>query len=351
MLPEHLRDLGKTPGSNGSNNKKPLDKHIVLKAAKTILGLIFGHELLLTALPFLKRFVKANVKVTSKGSGAVGAPGLLGVPKIGTPPSASPFSAIRPDQANKPIPKKTKNRSGNGRGFAATILAVAACIGLFVFLRNDGVATSQPRNEWETLARSIVYIEGERGSEAWSGSGSLIIDGSYILTNFHVAPGSGGIYSVYFTDSFDKEPDEGYSAEFVVGDEVNDLAILQILDSNGEPIVAGDRSIIRPTNSNPGLNEELTIIGYPGIGFSSTEITMTITKGNYSGKIEDGVNGEYYKTDGNISGGVSGGAAFNSDGVFVGVPSAHYSDSTSNAYIGLIKPSSFAAELISKVKP
>jgi S1-C subfamily serine protease len=78
---------------------------------------------------------------------------------------------------------------------------------------------------------------------------------------------------------------------------------------------------------------------------------MTITKGNYSGKIEDGVKGEYYKTDGNLSGGVSGGAAFNSDGVFIGVPSAHYSDSSSNAYIGLIKPSRFAAELISKVKP
>ena len=313
--------------------------------------MLFGHELLLTALPFLNRFVKENVTVHKKGTGAVGGPGIPGTPKIGSMPIASQGSVAIPNQGIRPTQHKRKNATGSRRGYVATLLAVASCIGLFVFLRNDGVATSQPKNEWETLARSIVYIEGERGSEAWSGSGSLIIDGSYILTNFHVAPGSDGSYSVFFTESFDKEPDEGYSAEFVVGDEANDLAILQILDSNGEPKKAGNRSIIRPTNSDPSLNEEFTIIGYPGIGFSSTEITMTITKGNYSGKIEDEVNGEYYKTDGNLSGGVSGGAAFNADGIFIGVPSAHYSDSSSNAYIGLIKPSRFAADLISKVKP
>jgi S1-C subfamily serine protease len=48
---------------------------------------------------------------------------------------------------------------------------------------------------------------------------------------------------------------------------------------------------------------------------------------------------------------VSGGAAFNSRGEFIGVPSAGYSDDESNASIGLIKPSSYAADLISKVKP
>ena len=350
-MPPHLQRIEDAKGNPGSDPAKKVDKTVAIKAAKKIGGLFVGHDLLLTALPFLKRFVKENVTVHKKGSGPIGGPGLPRIPVAG----GSPVGVPRPVGQSSPntvtTGQRQKNFSGNGKGLVAGLVGVAACIGLFIVLRGGETASSQPKNEWETLARSIVYIEGESGSESWSGSGSLIIDGSYILTNFHVAPGSDGIYSVFFTESFDKEPDEGYSAEFVVGDEANDLAILQILDSNGEPKKAGNRSIIRPTNSDPSLNEEFTIIGYPGIGFSSTEITMTITKGNYSGKIEDEVNGEYYKTDGNLSGGVSGGAAFNADGIFIGVPSAHYSDSSSNAYIGLIKPSRFAADLISKVKP
>jgi S1-C subfamily serine protease len=344
-----LQKIEDAKGKSTVSSSNPINKAVTIKAARTVGGMLFGHELLLTALPFLKRFVKANVKVVPKGTGAAGGPNFPSVPKIGSIPPTSPISAIKPDQGNKPIPKKTKSGSGNGRGYVAMLLAVAACIGLFVFLRNDGVATSQPKNEWETLARSVVFIEGENNVEAWSGSGTLIIDGSYILTNYHIAPGTSGVYSVYFTESFDEEPGEGYSAEFVIGDEYNDLAILRILDSDGSPIKISGRKIINPTAVEPELSEELTIIGYPGAGFSDSEITMTISRGSYSGKIRFG--DEYLKTDGMVSGGVSGGAAFNSSGDFVGVPSASRQDDDFNSAVGLIKPSIFAEQLISKVKP
>ena len=311
--------------------------------------MLVGHDLLLTALPFLRRFVKENVTVHKKGSDALAGPRLPGIPVAGGLPEAVLKPVGQPSPNTVRTVQRQKNSSGNGKGLFAGLVGVAACIGLFIILRGGETSSNQPKNEWETLARSIVFIQGENGVEAWSGSGSLIIDGGYILTNYHVAPGSDGEYSVYFTESFEDEPQEGYSAEFVVGDEQNDLAILQIVDSNGNPKKIGNRSIIRPKNSDPALNEEITIIGYPGVGFSSTEITMTITRGSYSGKIED--SGEYFKTDGMLSGGVSGGAAFNSRGEFIGVPSAGYSDDESNASIGLIKPSSYAVDLISKVKP
>ena len=348
-MPPHLQKIEDAKDKSTGTHSKPINKAVTIKAARTIGGMLFGHELLLTALPFLKRFVKANVKVIPKGTGVAGGPNFPTVPQIGSIPSASPISAIMPDQGNRTVPKRTKNGSGNGRGYVATLLAVAACIGLFVFLRNDGVATSQPKNEWETLSKSIVLVIGEVINETWSGSGTLVIDGSYILTNYHVAPGSNGNYSVRFTESFDAEPNEEYTAEFVLGDEANDLAILRIVDQFGEAVHIRNRTVIQPKTIDPALSEAITIIGFPSIGFSNSEITMTITRGSYSGKIED--QGQYFKTDALISYGNSGGAAFNSNGDFIGVPSAISSDDGSNATVGLIKPAQYAAELISKVKP
>jgi hypothetical protein len=52
-----------------------------------------------------------------------------------------------------------------------------------------------------------------------------------------------------------------------------------------------------------------------------------------------------------VSAGVSGGAAFDSAGEFIGVPSQSQMDQEFNSAVGLLKPARFAAELIAKVKP
>ena len=349
VLPPIVKRIEDAKVKPVSDSAKRIDKKVAIKAAQKIGGLLVGHELLLTALPFLRRFLKENVTVHKKGSGPIGTPGLPRIPIAGGAPIGVPRPLVQPTSNTVTSGQRQKNSSGNGRGLFVGLAGVAACIGLFIVLRGGETTSSQPKNEWETLARSVVFIEGENNVETWSGSGTLIIDGSYILTNYHVAPGTSGVYSVYFTESFDEEPGEGYSAEFVIGDEYNDLAILRILGSNGSPIKISGRKIIDPTAVEPELSEELTIIGYPGAGFSDSEITMTISRGSYSGKIRFG--DEYFKTDGMVSGGVSGGAAFNSSGDFVGVPSASNQDDDFNSAVGLIKPSVFAEQLISKVKP
>lgn len=349
MLPTPLQQIEDAKSKVVRDTSKQVDKTVAIKVAKKIGGMLVGHDLLLTALPFLRRFVKENVTVHKKGSGPIGSPGIQGIPVAGIPSVGVPRPVGQPSPNSTPVGQRQKRSSGNGRGLFVGLAGVAACIGLFIVLRGGETTSNQPKNEWETLARSVVFIEGENNAEAWSGSGTLIIDGSYILTNYHIAPGTSGVYSVYFTESFDEEPGEGYSAEFVIGDEYNDLAILRILDSDGSPIKISGRKIIDPTAVEPELSEELTIIGYPGAGFSDSEITMTISRGSYSGKIRFG--DEYLKTDGMVSGGVSGGAAFNSRGDFVGVPSASKKDDDFNSAVGLIKPSIFAEQLISKVKP
>jgi S1-C subfamily serine protease len=68
-------------------------------------------------------------------------------------------------------------------------------------------------------------------------------------------------------------------------------------------------------SSAASVNDDLFIVGFPSIGGDS----VTFSRGIVSGFIqEDGV--RWIKTDAQISGGNSGGPAFNSKGELVGVP-------------------------------
>ena len=352
-LPKNLRDL--TSGDKlddqlilSSDQKKKLSKY-----SRSLVGLLTGHEWILVVLPVLRRFVASNVTIIRN---------VQGVDQPGASPPRSPIGRTVPgipsSQSNRPqikIPEPSKTKKSRSGGAIVGFAGVAAFIGLFFVLnQSDGSSSSvTPVQSWESLSRSIVYIESKNASEAWSGSGTLIIDGSYVLTNFHVTPGFDNSYSVFLTESFDDPPDEVYTAQFVIGDEYNDLAIIQIVDDDGNPVIIRDRTIIEPSLVDPNLGEKLTNIGYPSVGFGDAEVTVTITSGGYSGKLElnsDNFNGEYFKTDGMLSFGVSGGATFNSKFEFIGVPSGGTTDDDSSAAIGYIKPARHAADLIAKVQ-
>ncbi len=76
-----------------------------------------------------------------------------------------------------------------------------------------------------------------------------------------------------------------------------------------------DRPSIPVTAQQLALNEEIVALGYPGIG----GWTITLVRGVYAGIVEiDGH--DALKTDAATSFGNSGGAAFDSRGVFIGVP-------------------------------
>lgn len=351
-MPPHLRDLKSPEAVKGSEKQGSFNQAKTVKVAKTVAGVLFGHEIILTALPFLKRFLEKNVEVRPQRSATGALPGIPGLPSL-------PGTAIPPSRVAQMGVGQTRSSTSRSRGgpnkFIWVLAASALLVGGFVVFgndRNDGLdattATGEVIDGLKTRWRSIVAIEVTDGSEGWSGSGSLVIDGSYILTNFHVAPGSGPIYNVWFTNSFEEEPREMYVAMFVDGDEFNDLALLQIVDEAGLPVIIGGRTILKPSPIDPKLDpgENLTILGYPGVG----GLTMTLAQGVYSGSTEN-ENGQFLKTDGMVSAGVSGGAAFNSVGEFIGVPSQSRMDNEFNSAVGLLKPARFAAELIAKVKP
>ena len=201
--------------------------------------------------------------------------------------------------------------------------------------------SSSPSVDWAELALSVVYIEAAEcpslGVEFYtSGSGTVVLGGTHVLTNAHVVLDDNGHpcrdIVVWFTRSFEEEPSEWVLADLVAADRALDLAVLQL----SEPVSA-DRGIeVAAQQLEPG--ETIRILGYPDVG----GLTMTLTRGVYSGMVDSGSE-RYIKTDADISEGSSGGAAFDEAGAFIGVPTAGVEQ------VGLLIPAGVADQFLDRV--
>ena len=149
---------------------------------------------------------------------------------------------------------------------------------------------------------------------------------------------------VGLTERFEEEPSEWIRAEVVayeggaVDSEGNvllpDLAVLRLERHSGRPAMP-----IVSRGLDPG--EEIVLLGFPGTGGE----TMTLTRGVYSGMVESGDH-DYIKTDADISPGNSGGAAFDGQGNFVGVPTAGSLPDRGFTEVGLLIPAADAARFL-----
>lgn len=217
-----------------------------------------------------------------------------------------------------------------------------------------GVQTEPTGFDWEAKARSVVYIEARGTGCEWSGSGSIVLDGSYVLTNHHVSGDGECSLSIWLTDSTSEAPTRQLTAEIVLYDVVMDLAVLRMVDSSGRPFLDPTRTPMTLASGVPKLGDKLTILGYPGLGGS----TITLTSGDYSG-LDKSDRYDYLKTTANMNPGVSGGAALNARGELVGIPTAgrgaeiacgNRNDCVANgSTIGLLRPVSLARDLLSGV--
>ena len=171
----------------------------------------------------------------------------------------------------------------------------------------------------EALAiASVVSIDIYSGGELCSGgTGSAVLDGTYVLTNLHVVEDDDEYdcfvdeIVVRYLDRVDEDPVPGFTAEVVVTDRASDLAVLRLTRKSNVT-----KQLMPVTvSSRAAVNDDLFIAGFPSIGGDS----ITFSRGIVSGFLqEDGV--RWIKTDAQISGGNSGGPAFNSHGELVGVP-------------------------------
>lgn len=158
-------------------------------------------------------------------------------------------------------------------------------------------------------------IYGQVSQTASSGSGFIISDSGYVVSNYHVVEGATKL-SVIMYDS--KE----YEAQLVGYDATNDLAVLKIEGEDFPYVKLGSSDAL-------AVGDQVMAIGNP-LG----ELTSTLTVGYISAK-DRAVNteGSYMnmlQTDAAINSGNSGGPLFNSNGEVVGITTAKYSG-TSNS--------------------
>ena len=165
------------------------------------------------------------------------------------------------------------------------------------------------------------------------GSGVVITDNGYILTNQHVA---GNKYSSCYVTLDDGNT---YDGNVVWSDSNIDLAIVKINKGNLDYLELGDSDTIR-------LAEDVYAIGNPlGLEFQKTVTKGIISSLNRTIKIEEQAQNVYMEdliqTDSTINEGNSGGALVNTQGQLIGINSVKISNAEGIGFavpINIVKP-------------
>ena len=150
-----------------------------------------------------------------------------------------------------------------------------------------------------------------------SGSGGIIYgnssNDSKVLTNKHVLTGATGPCGIYRTQSYESTPILYFKSgnTFIFSKEYD----LAIITPDVKTITPYPNTNFQFNQSVDVFDKDILVLGYP----SSAGNNITLTKGIISGS-ENISSVVMYKTDAKIDNGNSGGAVFDEDGKFMGVP-------------------------------
>ncbi len=146
-----------------------------------------------------------------------------------------------------------------------------------------------------------------------AGSGFIISEDGYIVTNYHVIDGANSI-TVTLNDGTQHE------AKLIGGEETNDVAVLKIDNITGlTPVVLGD-------SDDLVVGETVCTIGNALGSLSFSQTSGGVSATDRSVTMSDGAVINMIQTDCTINSGNSGGPLFDSFGRVVGITSAKYSN-------------------------
>lgn len=166
------------------------------------------------------------------------------------------------------------------------------------------------------------------------GSGVLVRQDGYCITNYHVVDGAEEI-KVEFTDG------NIYDAKVIGSDPPSDLALLRVQGSNAAPITLGDSDRVR-------IGDIALAVGNPlGVGQTVTAGIVS-AKGRTTG-MSDGSFEDFLQTDAPINQGNSGGALVNTAGELIGINSQILSPSGGNIGIGFAIPVNMMKQVMDQV--
>ena len=265
-----------------------------------------------------------------------------------------------PEQSSPQPPKKKK---GGAKRIAALVLACAivgggAGVGGAALYQNlttpDTVVYEGERPQVQTMVNSnsgqpmtpeqlyaanlascvgitvntTVNIFGQTTTSAASGSGFVLTQDGYIVTNYHVIEEAVDNSSVTIEVSFANG--DKYTAQLVGGEKDNDVAVIKIDATGLQPVTLGDSDQLVVGESVYTIGNPLGELTYSltdGI-VSALDRLITTSSTNANGQTET-TTLNVLQTNCAINPGNSGGPLFDSYGNVVGIVSAKYTQSTS----------------------
>lgn len=196
-----------------------------------------------------------------------------------------------------PLPEKLPSNAGDKSLSRSQVYAmnVNACV---------GIATQITTNIW-----------GQTASASVAGSGFILTEDGYVVTNNHVVEDATSVTVKLYNG-------EEYDAQIVGTDAMNDVALLKIEAEGLQAVTVGNSDELL-------VGDEVIAIGNP-LG----ELTFTMTAGCISALDReinaDGKPINMMQTDAAINSGNSGGPLFDMNGNVIGITTAKYSGSTSS---------------------
>ena len=168
---------------------------------------------------------------------------------------------------------------------------------------------------YQKMNPSVVSIVSTLRSGTATGTGIIMSENGYIITNHHVIEGAYQLAVLTYDDT-------QYTAELIGSDAISDLAVLKI-EAEGLQTAAIAQS------GDVAVGEEVVAIGNP-LG----ELTFTMTHGYISATDReinvDGTPINMMQTDAAINSGNSGGPLFDMNGNVIGITAAKYSGQTAS---------------------
>ncbi|MEA4934746.1 MAG: trypsin-like peptidase domain-containing protein [Lawsonibacter sp.] len=180
-----------------------------------------------------------------------------------------------------------------------------------------------------TVSTSSVNIFGQTTTSAASGSGFVLTQDGYIVTNYHVIEDAANDSSVSIEVSFANG--DKYTAKLVGGEQDNDVAVLKIETTGLTPITLGDSDKLVVGENVYAIGNPLGELTYSlsdGI-ISALDRLITTSSTNPTTGQSEATTLNVLQTNCAINPGNSGGPLFDSYGNVVGIVSAKYTQSTS----------------------
>ena len=185
---------------------------------------------------------------------------------------------------------------------------------------------------------SVVSISCSSYSSSSTGTGVILTEDGYIVTNAHVVDGAGSI-DVLLTD------DRVFSANLIGSDEISDLAVLQVQAQDLVPATFGDSAQLR-------IGDIVAAIGDPlGVKFRGTYTDGIVSAINRDVDM-DGRTMTLIQTNAALNSGNSGGPLINCYGQVIGINTMKigaFTDSAGVEGIGFAIPSATVKDIVEQL--